>query len=209
MSEARLQPLRRLTSVAAPLWIEDVDTDQLIPGRLCVRPAGASYADALLAHWRFDKDGAEIPEFVLNREPYRRAAILLSGANFGCGSSREHAAWALRDFGIRAIIAPSFAEIFHANAVRSGIAPVVLPASTVAALADSALAEPAELTVDLERQLVLLPDGGEEPFDFADLDRELLLEGKDATDLVASWSAEIDAFQHADRARRPWVYLPR
>jgi 3-isopropylmalate/(R)-2-methylmalate dehydratase small subunit len=201
-----MEPFTRLTSIAAPLWLDGIETDQIIPARLCVRPAGADYGDTLFAPWRYLDDGAENPQFVLNREPFRHAEILVAGANFGFGSSREHAAWAVRDFGIRAIVAPSFASIFRTNSVRSGVLPVTLPVDAVQEIVDELRGEPAELTVDLAEQVVVAPSGRTHAFEVAPLDKAMLLEGVDAIGLVARHADEVASFQDRDRARRPWIY---
>jgi len=203
-----MEPLRRIVAIAAPLWREGVETDQIIPARLCVRPAGADYGDTLFAPWRYREDGGEDPEFVLNRGDYRRARILVTGGNFGYGSSREHAAWAVRDFGIRAIVAPSFASIFAANCIRNGVLPVGLRRDEVEEIVAELGDTPAELVVDLERQVVESPSSRTYGFEVAPLDRELLLEGVDAITLAARHADEVAAFQAADRVRRPWVYDP-
>jgi 3-isopropylmalate/(R)-2-methylmalate dehydratase small subunit len=202
-----MKPFIRLTAVAAPLPLDNVETDQLVPARMCVRPAGASYADALLAPWRYLPTGAENPEFVLNRKPYRSAQILVTGANFGYGSSREHAAWAVRDFGIRAIVASSFATIFKANCVRNGVLPVELEPDLLAALHGELSGAAGELTIDLEQQLVIAPSGVAHRFEVGQFDRRLLLSGRDPISLVLEHEPEIAAFQNSDRDRRPWVYL--
>lgn len=201
-----MEPFTRLTSVAAPLLLDGIETDQIIPARMCVRPAGADYGDALFAPWRYLEEGVENPDFILNREPYRHAKILVAGSNFGYGSSREHAAWAVRDFGIRAIVAPSFASIFRGNSSRSGVLPVTLPADDVAAIAAEIGGEPTELTIDLEQQTVAAPSGRTFAFDVAPLEKELLLQGVDAIGLVSRFADEVTEFQAADRKRRPWVY---
>lgn len=203
-----MEPFAQLTSVAAPLWLDGIETDQIIPARLCVRPAGADYGDTLFAPWRYLEDGSENPEFVLNREPYRTAKILVAGSNFGFGSSREHAAWAVRDFGFRAIVAPSFASIFRANSARSGVLPVTLPLEAVEEIVEEIAGAPAELTVDLAEQTVVSPSGRTYGFDVAPLEKALLLEGVDAIGLVSRFADEVESFQGRDRVRRPWVYEP-
>jgi 3-isopropylmalate/(R)-2-methylmalate dehydratase small subunit len=203
-----MKPFTVLRALAAPLAVNNVETDQIIPARQCVRPAGAGYGDALFSPWRYHADGAEIPEFILNREPYRAAEILVVGSNFGYGSSREHAAWAVRDFGLRAIIASSFPSIFAANCVRNGVLPATLSADAVAALHAELAQTPQELTIDLPSQTVATGSGAMYRFDLAPLDKQLLLAGSDAIDLILTLEHEIDAFQTADRVRRPWVYEP-
>ncbi|HTX07861.1 MAG TPA: 3-isopropylmalate dehydratase small subunit [Solirubrobacteraceae bacterium] len=202
-----MKPFVRLTATTAALPIDNVETDQLIPARMCVRPAGASYADALLAPWRYLPDGAENPEFVLNRAPYRTAQILVTGANFGYGSSREHAAWAVRDFGIRAIVASSFATIFKANCVRNGVLPVELEPEQLADLHRELGDGANEVTIDLKHQELTAPSGAVHRFQVAQFDRRLLLSGRDPISFVLEHEPEIAAFQRSDRDRRPWIYL--
>jgi 3-isopropylmalate/(R)-2-methylmalate dehydratase small subunit len=203
-----VEPFTRLVSFAAPLWIENVEADQLIPAKECVRPAGASYGDALFAPWRYLADGSENPEFVLNVEPYRTARILVTGSNFGYGSSREHAAWAVRDFGLRALVAPSFASIFRANAVRNGVLPVELDAGEVAGIVGEISPGPAELAIDLPAQTVVAPSGRTLRFEISPLDKEMLVEGIDGIGLAQRYADEVAAFETRDRRRRPWVYGP-
>ena len=199
-----MEPFRILTAIAAPLPIANVDTDKIIPARFLKTikrtGLGAHLFDAL----RFD-NGAERPDFVLNREPYRRANILVTGENFGCGSSREHAPWALLDFGIRCVIAPSFADIFHNNCFKNGILPIRLPRDICDALTeDSLLGENARLTVDLERNLVIRPNGEEIPFAIDPLRRRLLLEGLDDIGQTLQHTGAIDAFEAARARDQPW-----
>ncbi|NJD32216.1 MAG: 3-isopropylmalate dehydratase small subunit [Gammaproteobacteria bacterium] len=200
-----------LEGVAAPLLRANVDTDAIIPSREMKSVSKSGLAAGLFAGWRYTRIGGREPDpaFVLNRPAYAGTQILLAGENFGCGSSREHAVWALLEFGIRAIVAPSFAPIFHMNCVRNGILPVRLPAATVAALAESVGADPQSrrLTVDLVRQVVVAPDGVESGFEIEPESREMLLEGLDAIDLTLRQRGAIDAFVESDRAARPWIYL--
>lgn len=206
-----MEKFTRLTAIAAPLMRINVDTDAIIPSREMKRVSKIGLSEGLFAGWRYRAPGSreENPEFVLNREPYRRAQILLTGANFGCGSSREHAVWALHEWGIRAIIAPSFGAIFYSNCVRNGIVPVVLAQDIVERLAAEVASAPAEnrLTVDLEQCTVTAPDGEVHPFRIAPADREMLLEGLDAIAVTMKRDDEILAFQARDRLRRPWIYL--
>jgi 3-isopropylmalate/(R)-2-methylmalate dehydratase small subunit len=202
-----MKPFTTLTSIAAPLPLDNVETDVLIPARMCVRPAGADYGDALFYPWRYLLDGSENPEFVLNQGAYRRAQILVTGANFGFGSSREHAVYAARDFGLRAILATSFAAIFAGNCVRDGILPAVVAPADQAAILEDIAGEPTGLTIELERQLVSSPRNTW-PFTISPLDRTLLLEGLDATTLVLRQEDKIAAFRRVDESRRPWIYEP-
>lgn len=200
-----------LTAIAAPLLRINVDTDAIIPSREMKKVSKVGLSAGLFAGWRYREPGSreENPDFILNREPYRRARILLSGANFGCGSSREHAVWALHEWGIRAIVAPSFGAIFQGNCVRNGILPVVLADAVVEDIARQVAAEPAQrlVTVDLENCRLTAPDGTVHPFSVAPADREMLLEGLDAIALTMKRDDEILAFQGRDRLRRPWIYL--
>jgi 3-isopropylmalate/(R)-2-methylmalate dehydratase small subunit len=207
-----MEKFTRLTAIAAPLLRINVDTDAIIPSREMKSVSKKGLAAGLFAGWRYLTPGSrdENPDFVLNQPPYRDAKILLSGTNFGCGSSREHAVWALQEWGIRAIIAPSFGAIFQGNCVRNGILPVVLPDEVVQSLAAQVQAAPATnlVTVDLVECRVTAPDGTAYPFSIGTGDREMLLEGLDGIALTLKRDAEIQAFQARDRERRPWIYLP-
>jgi 3-isopropylmalate/(R)-2-methylmalate dehydratase small subunit len=191
-----MQAFSSVTAVAAPLLRDNIDTDIIIPSREMKSVAKTGLADPN-------------PEFVLNQPAYAGTAILLGGGNFGCGSSREHAAWALAEYGIRAVLAPSFAPIFFGNCVRNGIAPVKLPADVIAGIADSVAKNPAanQLTVDLRAMRVSLPDGRHWPFEMGEEQREMLLDGLDAIDLTWKWRTQIEDFVAADRKARPWIYL--
>ena len=211
-----MEPLRVLTAVAAPLLRDNVDTDAIIPSREMKTVSKTGLADGLFAGWRYTAIGGREPEpsFVLNQPAYAGARILLGGVNFGCGSSREHAVWALHEYGIRAVIAPSFAPIFAANCIRNGLAPVRLPAEAVAALAAHVAVDPRSrpLTVDIERGEVRAAGADVAgascfPFAFDAESRDMLLEGLDAIDLTLKHRADIDAFLARDRAARPWIYL--
>lgn len=200
-----------LTAIAAPLLRINVDTDAIIPSREMKRVSREGLSEGLFASWRYTEPGSrgENPDFILNREPYRRAQILLSGANFGCGSSREHAAWALAEWGIRAIIAPSFGAIFYGNCVRNGILPVILSDERVRALAALAEIDPENyrIRIDLDECIVTGPDKLTDTFDIANSDREMLMEGLDAIAVTMKRDDEILAFQARDRLKRPWIYL--
>ncbi|MDP2325584.1 MAG: 3-isopropylmalate dehydratase small subunit [Gammaproteobacteria bacterium] len=202
-----------LTAIAAPLLRVNVDTDAIIPSREMKRVSKDGLAEGLFAGWRYQSPSTreENPDFILNREPYRRARILLSGMNFGCGSSREHAVWALREWGIRAVIAPSFGAIFQGNCVRNGIVPVVLNNAVVESLARQVELDPEKnrVIVDLITGAVVAPDGNRHTFYMPDADRAMLLEGLDSIAVTLKHDAEIMAFQERDRLRRPWIYLPR
>lgn len=206
-----MQPFTRLTAVAAPLIRANVDTDTIIPSREMKAVSKTGLADGLFAGWRYREIGGREPnpDFVLNQPAYAGARILLGGENFGCGSSREHAVWALAEYGIRAIVAPSFSPIFYGNCVRNGILPVRLPAAAIEALATQIVADPRArpLTIDLRSGELHAPNGDVHRFEIEAEAREMLLEGLDAIDLTLKHRAAIDAFRHADRAARPWIYL--
>lgn len=192
-------PVPRVRGIAAPLLRDNVDTDAIIPSREIRGVAKTGLADGLFAGWRYLDGRAPDPAFVLNQPRYAEAPILLAGDNFGCGSSREHAVWALHEYGIRAVIAPGFAPIFRANCVRNGIVPVVLPAHVIACLGD-------EVEVDLVAQQVR---SAGHVYGFA-IDPEakaMLVEGLDAIDLTLKHGDAIRAFLDRDREARPWIYL--
>lgn len=193
-----MTPFTPLTGIAAPLLIDNVDTDTIIPSREMKSTGKSGLADGLFAPWRYSDVAARLPnpEFVLNRPEFAQAAILLGGANFGCGSSREHAVWALAEWGIRCVIAESFAPIFRGNCVRNGVLPVALPKDKVTALAGQVI------TVDLAAQTA-----AEHHFQIDPEAKTMLLEGLDAIDLTLKHRETIAAWQAADRQTRPWVYL--
>jgi len=202
-----------LTAVAAPLLRANIDTDAIIPSREMKTVSKTGLADGLFAGWRYTEIGGRDPEpsFVLNQLAYANAKVLLGGENFGCGSSREHAVWALHEYGIRSILAPSFAPIFYNNCVRNGIVPVPLEGEIVRALAAQVARDPQSnpIVVDLAAQRVVAPDGTQYPFQIGREARDMLLEGLDAIDLTLKSAAAIAAFQRRDRDLRPWIYLEK
>jgi len=201
-----MEPFTRMTAVAAPLIRDNIDTDAIIPSREMTSVSKRGLADGLFAGWRYTAIGGREPNpaFVLNQPAYAGARILLAGANFGCGSSREHAAWALAEHGFRAVIAPSFNPIFHGNCIRNGIVPVVLDADMIDRLAADVAADPQghRLTIDLEVGCVSDADGLAERFSLPDEARDMLLHGLDAIDLTLREKARIDAFAVAFDERR-------
>ena len=203
-----MTPLTVVTGSAAPLMADNVDTDVIIRiDRLAEAPRDQLGPHAFEA-WRYRPDGSENPDFVLNRTPWRGAPILLVGRNFGCGSSREGAVWALNALGIRVVVAPSFGGIFMGNCYQNGTLPLVLPAETVDAFAEAARAAPeAAFTVDLERQTVTPPDGQPVRFEINSLRRQSLLSGLDDIAMTTRRLDEIRSYQRADRDRRPWAYV--
>jgi 3-isopropylmalate/(R)-2-methylmalate dehydratase small subunit len=207
-----MEQFTRAEGVAAPLLHDNIDTDLLIPSREMTSPGKEGYGEKLLASWRYlqTSDGTRLenPEFVLNRAPFRQARFLLAGSNFGSGSSREQAAWALRQFGFRAVLAPSFGAIFQNNCYRNGLLPVVLPRADIEALAEQAATGNLTLAVDLEQQRVEAPDGRQWPMHVPTSERVMMLAGLDAIGLTLRRQKQIKAFQKADQQRRPWIWLP-
>ena len=202
----------KMTGVAAPILRANVDTDALLPGRFLTKAeeiGKSGFGEYLFADWRRRPDGSENPDFVLNQPPYRTATILLGGENFGCGSSREHAVWALAGFGIRCVMAPGFGEIFFNNCFKNFVLPVVLEEQIVGDLAGqvSRNGGGGELTVDLEACTVSGPDRAPHAFTIDASRRAALLEGLDDIGVTLQREDEIAAFQATDRTRRPWIYL--
>jgi 3-isopropylmalate/(R)-2-methylmalate dehydratase small subunit len=198
-----MRPFVKETGVVAPLMRPNIDTDQIIPKQFLKRIERTGYGPFLFNDWRYDQSGSERPDFILNREPYRQARVLVGGRNFGSGSSREHAVWALDGFGIRAVIAPSFADIFKGNALKGGVLPVQLPEAAVALIADRAEEEPGvQVTVDLETRTVSL---GELTYSFEidEFARNTLLEGLDDIAMTMQREDSISDFE----SRRP-AWLP-
>jgi 3-isopropylmalate/(R)-2-methylmalate dehydratase small subunit len=194
-----------LTGVAAPLRMQNVDTDKIIPARFLKTIERTGLGKHLFSALRFDANGAEKPDFVLNQPKYRRAEILIAGDNFGCGSSREHAPWALLDFGIRCVIAPSFADIFNNNCFKNGILPIALPQEICDRLmADAEMGANARLTVDLERQVVVRPDGEEIHFEIDPFRKHCLLNGLDDIGLTLEHDAAIDRYEAKLQAEQSW-----
>lgn len=201
-----MQAFRSLTAIAAPYYLANIDTDKLIPHRFLRKPLSAGYRDFLFYNERFTPEGEEKPQFVLNREPYRRAQILVAGANFGCGSTREGAVYSLADFGIRSVIAPSFGEIFFSNCLQNGLLPVVLAEDVVSKLASQLERSPgAVVCVDLERQIVTMPDGATHRFEIEASRKERLLKGLDDVDITLGYAERIEQFENRYRAKLPWL----
>ena len=205
-----MKPLTCLTAVAAPLLLDNIDTDTIIPSREIRSTGKTGLAAGLFAGWRYLAPGGRepAPAFVLNQPRYACAHILLAGDNFGCGSSREHAVWALSEYGIRVVIAPSFAPIFFGNCVRNGMLPAILPAAAVHDLAQAIDADPQAnpVTVDVRAQTVTLPAGRSWRFPLESEAKAMLVEGLDAIDLTLQMQQRIDAFLERDRLERPWIY---
>ena len=201
-----MDPFKTLTGVAAPLPLINVDTDMIIPKQYLKTIRRTGLGRALFDEMRHAEDGSERPDFVLNQPAYRDAEILVAGENFGCGSSREHAPWALLDFGVRCVIAPSFADIFHGNCFKNGILPIALPQEEVdRIMADAERGSNARVTVDLEAQEVTLSDGTKIPFEVDPHRRRCLLEGLDDIALTLEQAPAIEAFETQAAQSRPWV----
>ena len=195
-----------LEGVAAPLKIINVDTDMIIPKQYLKTIKRTGLGKGLFSEQRYKDDGSENPDFILNKPAYRNAKVLVAGDNFGCGSSREHAPWALLDFGIRCIIAPDFADIFFNNSFKNGILPIRLPRAICDALIDDAkLGGNARLTVDLERQVVVRPSGEEIHFDIDPFRKHLLLNGLDDIGQTLQHAPKIDSFEATQRQQHSWL----
>jgi 3-isopropylmalate/(R)-2-methylmalate dehydratase small subunit len=205
-----VEAFTRVTAVAAPLDLPNVDTDRIIPARFLHRPRGPEYARLLFHDVRLDASGAERPEFVLNQPAYRAARIFVAAANFGCGSSREMAAWAFAEAGFRAVIAPSFGDIFRENCAKNGVLAVVLPAGVVSGLRQQLTACPgASLTVDLEAQTVTGPDGVVHRFEIDPFSKQALLTGQDEIGLTLGFADAIATFEAHLATEMPWLTAPQ
>ena len=194
------EPFTRHTGLAAPLDRINVDTDQIIPKQFLKRIERTGFGQFLFYDWRFTDDGSPDPGFVLNEDRYRGATVLVAGDNFGCGSSREHAPWALQDYGFRVIIAPSFADIFYNNCFKNGLLPVVLPAGTVRRMLESAAEQPRyTVSVDLERQVVTEPDGASGRFEVDPFRKTFILKGLDEIGWTLQYEDDIAAYERTQR----------
>ncbi len=200
-----MEKFTRLTGVAVALDMINVDTDKIIPARFLKTIKRSGLGKSLFIDLRYDEAGNERPDFVFNRPDCRDARILIAGENFGCGSSREHAPWAILDFGIRCVIAPSFADIFYNNCFKNGILPITLPPSEIKALMDDARAG-ATFTVDLENQEIVRPGGGTLGFDIDPFRKHCLINGLDDIGLTLEKADKIDAFEEQQRARHQWLF---
>ncbi|HZM07336.1 MAG TPA: 3-isopropylmalate dehydratase small subunit [Methylocella sp.] len=201
-----MEKFTSLTGVAAPLEITNVDTDMIIPKQYLKTIKRTGLGEGLFAEMRYKDDGSENPDFVLNKPAYRNAKILVAGDNFGCGSSREHAPWALLDFGIRCVISTSFADIFYNNCFKNGILPVVVSAEDLAKLMDDAKrGANATISIDLEAQEIRGPDGGLVRFDIDPFRKHCLLNGLDDIGLTLEKAAHIAAFEQKSTAERFWL----
>lgn len=203
-----MEPFTRLTSVAAPLEVAKIDTGMILPGRYMRRHRrpGHDYAEAFLHDLRFDENERPRPDFSLNQPAYRNARILVTDVDFGCGSSREGAAYAVLDFGLRALIGPSFGDIFFGNCMQNGILPVVLPFKTISDLWAQLRDKPgSEITIDLPQQTVIGPNGDTYGFDINPVRKDRLVRGVDDIDFTLQHHNEIAAFEADRRSRFPWL----
>jgi 3-isopropylmalate/(R)-2-methylmalate dehydratase small subunit len=196
----------KLTGVAAPLPMINVDTDMIIPKQFLKTIKRTGLGKNLFDEMRYDESGNEVPDFVLNKPAYRKAVILVAGENFGCGSSREHAPWAIADFGIRCVIAPSFADIFYNNCFKNGILPIKLPQAEVDKLmADAERGANATVTVDLDSQTITGPDGGTITFEVDPFRKHCLMNGLDDIGLTLQKADKIKAFEDRQAVSQPWA----
>ncbi len=203
-----MQPFSVLTAVAAPLEIAKIDTGMILPGRYMRRHRrpGHDYGEAFLYDLRFDEKGQPRPDFVTNQPAYRDAKILVTDQDFGCGSSREGAAFAVMDFGLKALIGPSFAEIFQGNCIQNGIPAITLPEPAIHDIWRQLRAQPgAQMTIDLPNQIVIAPDGTRHPFDISPLRKDRLVRGIDDIDVTLEHREAIEAFEAKRHAAIPWL----
>lgn len=201
-----MEKFEKVTGVAAPMPLVNIDTDMIIPKVFLKSIARTGFGKNLFDEMRYNRDGSEIEDFVLNKPAYRNAEILIAGDNFGCGSSREHAPWAIADFGIKSIVSTSFADIFYNNCFKNGILPIVLPQEQVDVLMkDAEKGENARMTVDLEAQTITTSDGDSFSFEVDPFRKHCLLNGLDDIGLTLEKKDAISAFESRASAERPWV----
>ena len=204
-----MEPYRSFTGIAAPFDEVDVDTDQIAPTRFLLKPRSeGDYGGHLLHDLRYDSNGAEQPAFILNQQPFRDAEILVANNNFGCGSSREQAAWCCADFGFRVIVAPSLGDIFKANCAKLGVVPAIVNAEALDRLREALHQSPgATITVDLEQCMIRGPGNWNEPFAIEEYFRQRLLQGMDDFDLSNNHQQQMRTFESAYQRRFPWTEL--
>jgi 3-isopropylmalate/(R)-2-methylmalate dehydratase small subunit len=201
-----MEPFTRLDATAVPIGVPNIDTDQIIPARFLWRKRRDGWGHLLFHDLRFNEAGAPKPDFVLNRDAWRDARIVVADCNFGCGSSREHAVWALYDFGIRAVMAPSFGDIFYNNSFQNGLLPIILPAGRVAALRALLEQSPgSRVAIDLETQTATGPDGAIDTFDVDPFRKECLLAGTDDISFTLGHRERIAAFEDDYQAKVRWL----
>ena len=201
-----MEKFEKLTGIAAPMPLVNIDTDMIIPKQFLKTIKRSGLGVNLFEEMRYDREGNENPDFVLNKPQYREAEVLVAGDNFGCGSSREHAPWAIKDFGIRCVIAPSFADIFYNNCFKNGILPIALPQEVVDVLMkDAEKGANARMTIDLDAQTVTTSDGEVFTFEIDSFKKHCLMEGLDDIGLTMAKEASIDTFEAQAAQARPWV----
>ena len=201
-----MEKFNRLTGIAAPMPLVNIDTDMIIPKQFLKTIKRSGLGANLFDEMRFDQDGNEIADFVLNKKAYRNAEIIVAGENFGCGSSREHAPWALLDFGIKCVISTSYADIFYNNCFKNGILPIVLkPEEVELLMEDSKNGENARISIDLERQIVQSSEGVEFSFEIDEFKKHCLLNGLDDIGLTMEKASSIDEFEEKYQRQMPWV----
>ncbi|MCZ8185336.1 MAG: 3-isopropylmalate dehydratase small subunit [Beijerinckiaceae bacterium] len=201
-----MQPFKTLTSTPAPMKVVNVDTDMIIPKQFLKTIKRTGLGKSLFFEMRYREDGSENPDFVLNKPAYRKSEILIAGDNFGCGSSREHAPWALLDFGIRCVISTSFADIFYNNCFKNGILPITVSPEDLDKLFDDAdRGSNATLTVDLEAQEIRGPDGGTVKFEIDPFRKKCLMEGLDDIGLTMEKAPKINSYEAKAKTERPWL----
>jgi 3-isopropylmalate/(R)-2-methylmalate dehydratase small subunit len=199
-------PFTTFTATAVPMDLANIDTDRVIPARFLLKPREAGYEQFFFHDVRFNADGSENGDFILNQAPYRQAKILVTAENFGCGSSREGAVWALMDHGIRCVVGPSFGDIFFENCFKNGVLALVLPAAAAASIRRQLQERPgAEISVDLERQTLTAPDGTAHRFDVDPFRKRALLRGQDEIALTMEYVAAIEAHESRRAAEMPWL----
>jgi 3-isopropylmalate/(R)-2-methylmalate dehydratase small subunit len=202
-----IEKFSSLKAVAIPLDRMNVDTDAILPARFLKTIKRTGLGGNLFNAWRFDESGSEVPGFPLNMAAYRKGKILVTGENFGCGSSREHAVWALMDYGIRVVIAPSFSDIFYANGLKNGLLPVRLAAGDVRSLIDLLLASPGgEISVDLRTQTVIGPGGASYAFEIGAFPKECLLKGLDEIAMILEHEEDISGYEREWKKKTPWLF---
>ena len=202
-----MEKFTKLTGVAAPMPLVNIDTDMIIPKNFLKTIKRSGLGANLFDEMRFNQDGTEVESFVLNQPAYRKAEVIIAGDNFGCGSSREHAPWALLDFGIRAVISTSFADIFYNNCFKNGILPIRMPKEIIAKLMDDASrGSNAVIEIDLEKQEIKGPDGGTVHFEIDPFRKKCLMEGLDDIGLTMEKKSEIDDFERRQSESQPWLH---
>lgn len=202
-----MDKLTKISGVAAPMPLINIDTDMILPKQYLKTIKRSGLGVHLFEEMRYDTDGAEVPDFILNKPAYRDAKILIAGDNFGCGSSREHAPWAIKDFGIRVVISTSFADIFFHNCFKNGILPITLPQDQIDILMEDAeRGANAIMTVDLEGNVITTSDGQQIPFEVEPFKRSCLLEGLDEIGLTLEKLDHIEAFESRMVDERPWIF---